>query len=53
MVRIEVILDTRPDDILEDSKFLLEFDHGKLCRSNIHDKAYWVVSMEAALIVGQ
>ena len=32
---------------------LLEFKHGKLVQSNIHDKTYCVVAMEAAIIAGQ
>ena len=34
-------------------QFLLEFSHGKLAQPNIHDKTYWVVSMEVAIIPGQ
>ena len=46
MVKIEPLMDTRPDKIPEDSKFPLEFDHDEVCRSNIHDKTYWVVAMK-------
>ena len=53
MVNIETLQDTQPDEIPKDSQFLLEFDHRKLAQSNIHDKAYWVVTMEAAIIAGQ
>ena len=49
MVKIKTLLDTRSDEI----QFLLEFDHGKLARSNIHDNMYWVVAMEAAIIADQ
>ena len=38
MVKIKTLLDTRPDEIPEDNQFLLELDHGKSERSNIHDK---------------
>ena len=39
MIKTETLLDTRPDGTLEHSKVLLDFDHTKLRRSNIHDKA--------------
>ena len=52
MVKIENLLETRPDEVPTESKFLLEFDHGKLARSNIHDQTYWVVAMEAAIKAG-
>ena len=53
MVEIETLLDTRSDEILKEGQFLLEFDHAKLARSNIYDKTYWLVEMEAAIIAGQ
>ena len=53
MVKIKTLLDTRPDEIPKDSQFLLEFDHGKLAQCNIHDKTYWFVTMETAIIAGQ
>ena len=53
MVKIQTFLDTRPDETPKDSKFLLEFDHGKLSQYNIHDKTYYVVATEAAIIAGQ
>ena len=37
IVKIETLLDTRPDEIPKDSQFYLDFDHGKLEQSNIHD----------------
>ena len=40
MVKMETLLDTRPDEIPEDSKFLLEFDHRHLKRFNTYDKPY-------------
>ena len=45
-------MDTRSDKIPVNRKVLLEFNHGKLCRSNIYDKTHWVVAMEAAIIAG-
>ena len=49
MVKIKMLLDTRLDEVPMESKFLLEFNYGKLTRSNIHDQTYWVVAMESAL----
>ena len=53
MVKIETLLNIRPGNIPEDRKFLLEFDHSKLERFNIHDKEYCVVTTEATIIAGQ
>ena len=53
MVKIETLLDTRPDEVPTESKFLLEFDHGKLARSNMHNQTYWVVAIEAAIKAGK
>ena len=53
MVRIGTLLDTRPDEIPKDSQSLLKFNHMRLARFNIHNKAYGVVTMEAALIARQ
>ena len=52
MIKIETLLDTRPDEVPTEIKFLLEFDHGKLALSTIHNHTYWVVAMEAALKAG-
>jgi len=52
MAKIENLLESRPDEVPTESKFRLEFDHGKLARSNIHDQTYWVVAMEAAIKAG-
>ena len=56
MVKIETLLDTKPDEIAKESQFVLKCDHGKcwkLAQYNIHNKMYWVVAMEAAIIAGQ
>ena len=49
MVKVETLLDTRPDEVPKESQFLLEFNHGKLSQSNIHNKTYWVVAIETAI----
>ena len=53
MVKIETLLDTSPDEVPMESKFILEFDHGKLAQSNMHDQICWVVAMEAAIKAGK
>jgi hypothetical protein len=52
MIKIETLLGTRPNEIPKESQFLLDFDHGKLTRSNIHNKTYCVLSTEVSIIVG-
>ena len=52
MVKIEHLLETRPDEVHTESNSPLGFDHGKLAQSNIHDHTYWVVAMEAAIKAG-
>ena len=52
MVKIETLLDTRPAEVPTERKFLLEFDHGKLAQSNMHNQTYWVVTMEATIKAG-
>jgi hypothetical protein len=53
MTNIEILLDTRPDKIPEDRKFLLESDHDKLCRSSIYTETQWMGAMEGTVVVGQ
>ena len=53
MVKIENLLDTRPDEVPTESKFLLEFNHGKLAQSNMHNQTYCVMAMEAAVKAGK
>ena len=53
MAKIEILLDTRPDEIPEGSKFLLEFDFGNPGQSTLDDKTYWAVAMKAAIKAGQ
>ena len=52
MVKIETLLDTRPDEVSMESKFLLEFDHGRVARSNMHNQTYWVVATGAVIKAG-
>ena len=41
------------NEVLKESEFRLEFDHGKVGQSNTHDKICCVVTMEAATKTGQ
>ena len=38
---------------LKNSRFLLNIDYDKLIQSGIHNKTYWVVATEAAIVVGK
>lgn len=53
LVRIESLAGTNPDEIPEESKFLLEFDLDMLCKSDLDTQTYWVVAMEAARSAGR
>ena len=53
MEKIDQLSQTNADEIPEGSRFLLEMDYDNIMKSNIHNKTYWVVAMEAAIKVGQ
>ena len=53
MGKIENLWETDVDDIPEDSRFLLEMDYDRLMQSDIHNKTYWVVATEAAIVAGK
>ena len=53
MGKNENLWETDADDIPEGSRFLLEMDYDKLLQSNFHDKTYWVVATEAAIVAGK
>ena len=53
MREIENLWDTDVDDIPEDSRFLLEMDYDSVVQSDIHNKTYWVVATEAAIVAGK
>ena len=53
MEKIDQLGQTNVDEIPEGSRFLLEMDYDNLMKSNIHNKTYWVVAMEAAIKAGQ
>lgn len=49
---IERLADTNPDEVPEESKFLLEFDFDRLYRSKLEDQQYWVIAVKAARKAG-
>ena len=49
MERIDQLGETNVDEVPEGSRFLLKMDYDNLMKSNIHNKTYWVVAMEAAI----
>ena len=53
MERIDQLGETTVEEDPEGSRFLLEMDYDNLMKSNIHNKTYWVVAMEAAIKAGQ
>ena len=50
--KIETLAHTMPEDVPQDSKFLLEFDFNKLVRGSTDTQEYWVVAIEAAKVAG-
>ena len=53
LMKIEDLAHTMPEDLPEDSKFLLEFDFNKLVRASTDTQEYWVVAIEAAKVAGR
>ena len=41
-------MDTIPDEVPPESKFLLEFNYDKLQQSRLEDQQYWVLAIKAA-----
>ena len=50
---IDEYAETRPEEVPEDSRFLLEFDFEKLNTSSFENQQYWVIAMKAATVAGQ
>ena len=51
--QIETLVDLDPREIPEDSRFLLEFDHDRLCKSDLETQLYWVRAVKAARRAGR
>ena len=50
--KIAELVDARPEEIPEESKFLLEIDFAGLITSRLDRQQYWVVAMQAAMKAG-
>jgi hypothetical protein len=50
---IEELAETSPDDIPEESKFLLEINFGKLTKSHIENQQYWIIALQVAIAAGR
>ncbi len=46
-------MDTAPEEVPEESKFLLEINFGNLTKSHIKNQQYWVIAIQAAITAGQ
>ncbi len=42
-----------PEDIPEESKFLLEINFGDLTKSHIENQQYWIIALRAAITAGR
>jgi len=52
-ITIEELAETSPEDIPEESKFLLEINFGNLTKSHIENQQYWIIALQAAITVGR
>jgi hypothetical protein len=50
---IKELADTPPEEVPEESKFLLEISFGDLTKSHIKNQQYWIIALEAAITAGQ
>lgn len=53
LLEIDRLVQLSPEDLPEESKFLLEIDFKTLRHSGYEKQAYWVRAMEAARIAGK
>jgi len=50
---IAELAETSPDEIPEESKFLLEINFGDLTKSHIENQQYWIIAIQAAIAAGR
>jgi hypothetical protein len=50
---IEELAETSPEDIPEESKFLLEINFGNLTKTHIENQQYWIIALQAAITAGR
>ena len=53
LAEIATLSNSRPEDIPEESKFLLELEVVELDRASLSQQEYWVTAMKAALVAGR
>ena len=53
LVEIDKLLHTSPDDVPEESRFLLEIDFTHLRQSQTDEQSYWVNAVKAAVTAGR
>jgi hypothetical protein len=49
---VEQLLDTPPDELPQDSQYLLELDYSTLYNALFECQSYWVLAMKAARCAG-
>ena len=52
-IRIEELVETSPEDIPAESKFLIKKNFGELTKSHIENQQYWIIALQAAITAGQ
>ena len=52
-LQIDNLMDTNPDEVPPESKFLLEFNYDRLKSSNLEQHQYWILAMQAARCYGR
>jgi hypothetical protein len=50
---IEELVETPPEEIPKESKFLLEINFGKFTKSHIENQQYWIIALQAVITAGQ
>ena len=50
---IKELAEMPPEDIPEESKFLLEINFGDLTKSHIEHQQYWIIAIQAAITAGR
>jgi hypothetical protein len=53
LLEIDILLETDPAEVAEESKFLLEIDFQQLQDSSTTEQSYWVHAMKAAVRAGR
>ncbi len=53
LLELDKLIDTPPEDIPEDSRYLLELDYSTLYNATFERQTYWVLAMKAARQAGR